>query len=98
MLPATIRRAVARHGATVHRLAMADRTAHPATVDRMGRRVMVGRMDRRVTAAGTVRPAAADTLPEVVVVIPVVVVAIPAVDITKARDGDNNVRKTGKLM
>jgi hypothetical protein len=59
-----------------------------------------------VAAAGTVRPAAADTLPEVEVVIPVVVAAvtpavvaaIPVVDITKARDGDNNVRKTGKLM
>jgi hypothetical protein len=67
----------------VHRLAM---------VDRIVRRVMVGRMDRRVTAAGAVRPAAADTLPEVEVVIPVVVAAVtpavvavtPAVDITKA--------------
>jgi hypothetical protein len=31
-------------------------------------------------------------------VTPAVVAAIPVVDITKARDGDNNVRKTGKLM
>jgi hypothetical protein len=46
-----------------------------------------------VAAAGTVRPAAADTLPEVEVVIPVVVAAadtpavvaaIPVVDIAKA--------------
>lgn len=77
----------------MHRLATADRTAHPATVGRMDRRVMAAGTAHPVAAAGTVRPAAADTLPEVEVVIPVVVAAadtpavvaaIPVVDIAKA--------------
>lgn len=90
----------------MHRLAMVDRMVRRVMVGRMDRRVMAAGTAHPV-AAGTVRPAAADTLPEVEVVIPVVVAAavtpavvaaIPVVDITKARDGDNNVRKTGKLM